>query len=128
MTTFEHPRRKAVIALALLGFYLTSSTAMATFLFIVGALNYLSILATTLRQLPSTPAKLPATPTLVPKTVTVNETQRQTLHFEPSDNPAKELQRVRLVIQQNAQKPPSSQQTSSKISDYGYRTKPHPSC
>ncbi len=128
MITFEHPRRKAVIALALLGFYLTSSTAMATFLFIVGALNYLSILVTTLRQLPSTPAKLPVSPALVPKTVTVNQTHKQTLHFEPGDNPAKELQRVWLVIQQKAQKPPSSLQTSSKISDYDYRTKPHPSC
>lgn len=124
----EHPRRKAAIAVALLGFCLTSSVAMAAFLFIVGLFNYLSILVTTLRQLPPTPTKILTTPTAVPKTVTQSSTLKPKLHFEPGGNPAEELQRVQLVIQQNAQKPTSSQQSSSKFSDNRYRTKPHPSC
>lgn len=124
----EHPKRKAAIAIALLGFYLTSSTAMAIFLFMVGLVNYLSIIVATLRQLPPTAPRPPTNLPSMPKAVPASKAPHRKLHFEPSDNPAQALQSVQSIIQQNMQKPANSQQSCLKISDSGYRTKPHPSC
>lgn len=107
-------KRRATIALALLGFCLTASTAMAVLFFIVGAISYLSMVFEAMRHLPPLPVVSPPKPpeTLKPPKTSQPQTPKRKLQFVPGENPLEETKRVQLVIQQNTQKTSTSAQTS----------------
>jgi len=102
------PKRNAMIAFALIGFYLTSSVPMAMALFIVGAFCYFSIVLEAMRQLPPLTTLPP--PQLPTKPAPSLSTPSRILRFMPLDNPG-------FVIQQNTPKPRTSLQSSGNVTN-----------
>ncbi|MGE3318636.1 MAG: hypothetical protein AB7I18_05010 [Candidatus Berkiella sp.] len=109
MAAVPQAKRKFMIAFALVGFYLCTSTWLSALLLLVGAFNYLSIIFETMQQLPPLPAPscAQASPS-VPSRI---------LRFAASTQGQNQEQKIRFVIQQDSQKTTTSQPSSKAITN-----------